>query len=78
MKIPFLHFIFEKVTLKKCSLSVTSDPVPTESIEFSFATVKMESVWTDNATGSREPGDPLSVFFDFKNQKGKTSWGEES
>ncbi len=78
LKIPFLHFIFEKVRLTKCSLSVTSDPVPTESIEFSFATVKMESVWTDNATGSREPGDPLSVFFDFKNQKGKTSWGEES
>jgi type VI protein secretion system component Hcp len=78
VKIPFLHFIFEKVILKKCSLSVTSDPIPTESIEFKFATVKMESVWTDNATGKREPGDPLSVFFDFDNQKGKTSWGAES
>jgi type VI protein secretion system component Hcp len=69
VKIPFLHFVFEEVLLKKCSLSVTSDPVPSESIEFKFSTVTMETVWTDNATGKREPGEPLSVFFDFANQK---------
>ena len=77
VKIPFLYFIFEKVLLKKCSLSVTGDPVPSETIEFKFASVRMETVWTDNATGKRETGGVLSVNFDFDQQKGKTSWEDE-
>jgi type VI protein secretion system component Hcp len=77
-KIPFLRLVFEKVTLKKCSLAVSSDPVPAESVEFKFGKVTMETVWTDNATGTREPGEPLRVFFDFKEQKGTSSWGEEA
>ncbi len=78
IKIPFLKLIFETVVLKKCSLSISTDPVPTESIDFKYAKVTMETIWTDNATGNREPGDPLRVWFDFDNQKGTSSWGEDA
>jgi len=73
-KIPFLRIIFEAVTLKKCSLSISNDPVPSESVEFKFKKVTMETIWTDNTTGQRILSEPRRVMWDFAGNSGKTSW----
>jgi type VI protein secretion system component Hcp len=68
-KIPFLRLMFEKVYLIKCGMSVTTAPTPTESIDFVFQKVQMETVWTDNETGKRVTGGINRVWFDFGNKE---------
>jgi type VI protein secretion system component Hcp len=64
-KIPFLRFVFERVLVTECDLSVTSAPVPEESVKFRFRKVQMETVWTDNETGQRVPGGINRVTYNF-------------
>lgn len=65
VKIPFLRLTFERLYLTGCELSVSSSPIPEESIEFVFEKVQMETVWTDNATGKRVSGGVNRVEYDF-------------
>jgi len=67
-KIPFLKFVFSKIQLTKCSLSISKDSPPSEDIEFWFDVVKMETMWTDNETGEKLPGGKNTISFDFGNK----------
>ena len=75
-KIPFLELWFEKVRLKECGVTTSKEDPISESVEFVFKVVRIATIWTDNATGQRQPGDPLYISFDFENTKGKLSWAK--
>jgi type VI secretion system Hcp family effector len=55
-KIPFLRLLFENVTVKSVSLSLSADEPPSESLQFTYDSVKMQYIWTANDTGSRVRG----------------------
>jgi len=67
-KIPFLRLIFTNVYIKSCTLNLAEES-PSEDIEFEYDTVRMETLWTDNATGERMPGEPVRVGWDLVGQK---------
>jgi type VI protein secretion system component Hcp len=75
-KIPFLQLTLEKVQLIDCKVTISKEQAPTENIEFKFGKAKMETIWTDNATGERTTGGALSVVFDFEETTGHVSWAE--
>jgi len=64
-KTPFLRFKFAEVHLTKCQVQVSRDGAPTETVEFWYKEVTMETVWTDNETGSRLPGGTNKIHFRF-------------
>lgn len=69
-KIPFLRLIFTNVYIKGCKLNmVAEEGLPSEDIEFEYDSVRMETLWTDNATGERMPGEPIKVGWDLPGQK---------
>jgi type VI protein secretion system component Hcp len=67
-KIPFVRLIFEKVRLKSCKLNLTNEDLPSEDVEFEYDVVKMECLWTDNATGDRRPEQPIRAGWDLLKQ----------
>jgi len=78
-KIPFVRLFFEKVRLKSCKLNLTNEQLPTEDIEFEYDVVKMQSVWTDNATGDRRPEEPIKAGWNLEanDQKGDYAFPAE-
>jgi type VI protein secretion system component Hcp len=68
-KIPFLRVIFKNVYITSCKLNLVNEESPSEDIEFEYDSLEMETLWTDNATGDRAPGDPVRVGWDLPNQK---------
>ena len=67
-KIPFLKFIFSKIQLTKCQMSISKDQPVSETVEFWFDEVKMETIWTDNETGEKIAGGKNTISFDFGNK----------
>lgn len=68
-KLPFLRLTFEEVHLKSCNLSLVSDELPSEEVQFEYSIVRMESLWTDNAIGDRKPSQPMKAGWDLENVK---------
>jgi len=64
-KTPFLKFVFTEVELTKCQLQITRDQPPSESVEFWFKEIEMETIWTDNETGERITGGRNTIRFRF-------------
>jgi len=69
IKIPFLRLIFENVHLKSIKLNLTNEDLPSEDIDFEYDVVRMESIWTDNATGNRLPQEPIRAGWNLPGQK---------
>jgi type VI protein secretion system component Hcp len=57
-KIPFLRLIFEDVYITSITFALSQDELPAETIKFTYDTVKMETIWTDNETGDRLTSEP--------------------
>jgi len=77
-KTPFLKFVFSQVELVDCKMQVSRDQPPSESVEFWFGKVQMETIWTDNETGEKIPGGKNRISFDFQSQdKDKKALFEE-
>jgi type VI protein secretion system component Hcp len=68
-KIPFVRLIFENVYVKSCKLNLVNDEMPSEDVEFEFDVVRMETLWTDNATGNRMPSEPIRIGWNLPEQK---------
>ena len=68
-KIPFVRLIFEGVFIKKITMSVSEDALPSETLVFSYERVQIESIWTDNETGKRLIEQPRHFGWDFENNK---------
>jgi len=69
IKAPFLRMVFENVTLRNCRLNLATEGLPTEDFEIEFNKVTIYSIWTDNATGERNPEKPIWVSWDLDAQK---------
>jgi type VI protein secretion system component Hcp len=67
-KTPFLRFTFTGIELVDCKMDISRDQPPSESVEFWFAKVTMETVWTDNTTGEKIAGGKNRITFDFQSQ----------
>ena len=68
-KIEFLRLIFEEVYLKTCVLNLATEGLPAEDLSFEYDTVRLESVWTDNAIGNRRPDQPIGAGWNLADQK---------
>lgn len=64
-KIPFVRFIFQGVFISSISMTLPEDSLPTETMNFAFDRVRMESLWTDNETGDRAIDRPRRAGWDF-------------
>jgi hypothetical protein len=53
---------------RSCSLTLATEGLPTETIEFEYNQVKVETLWTENATGKRLPSQPIAAGWDIKKQ----------
>ena|SRR5579871_4027167 len=72
-KIAFLDLIFKNVTFKKSAMQISGEGLPSESLEFTYETVTMTTIWTDNATGDRIPGGQNRAGWNFKDNVAATS-----
>ena len=70
IKAPFLRIKFEDVFLRTCSLQLATEGLPTESYEMEYNKVTVETWWTDNATGTRQPERPFRVSWDLNANQG--------
>jgi len=68
-KLPFLHLTFDKVNIKSIRLSLATEGLPTEEVEFEYKKVEMKCLWTDNATGNRLTSQPIGAGWDLQNQE---------
>ncbi|MEO8428652.1 MAG: type VI secretion system tube protein Hcp [Verrucomicrobiota bacterium] len=68
-KMPFVRLVFQNVYLKRCDLKLALVGLPTEDMEFQYDVVKMESLWTNNATGNRRPEKPIRAEWDLRSQE---------
>lgn len=68
-KIPFVRLVFESVYVTKISMSIPEDALPSESLDFHYERVRIESIWTDNETGERRVDRPQRFGWDFENNK---------
>jgi len=73
IKIPFVRLKFSGVRLTQSGMSVSTDPNLEEQAEFSIehGKVLLESICTDNASGTRVPGGTLRAGFNFAKQSDK-------
>lgn len=55
-KIPFLTLVFENAQVKSISMGISADERPSESLRFSYDTVKLKYIWTANDCGDRVKG----------------------
>lgn len=68
-KIPFVRFIFQGVYVNDISMTLPEDSLPTETMNFEYDRMRMESLWTDNETGDRAIDRPRRAGWDWmKNQ----------
>ena len=68
-KMEFLRLIFSNVYLTSCKLNLATEGLPSEDIEFEYDIVKMECLWTDNATGARLTSQPIKAGWDLDKQE---------
>ncbi len=68
LKIPFLRITFNDIMFRSCSLTLATEGLPSEVLEFEYNQVKVETLWTENATGKRLPSQPISAGWDIKKQ----------
>lgn len=68
-KIPFVKLVFEEVYIKSVKLNLVSDELPTEDVEIEYDTVKLHTLWTDNATGNRLPQEPIRIGWNLPRQE---------
>lgn len=66
-KVAFMTLTFNKVRVTKCAVQVSSDPTPSEHVEFTFEKVKLETLWTAN-TDAEYLGKPWAAEQDFGSQ----------
>ena len=73
-KTEFLALTFSDVYLKSCDLTLVSEELPSENINFEYSKVQLEATWTDNAMGTVR-AEPVRAEWDLR--KGADNEEEE-
>jgi type VI protein secretion system component Hcp len=70
VKTPFVRLVFEDVSISSISMSLPDNALPTETLQFKYKKVQMESIWTGNETGERKVGRPRTFGWNFETNNG--------
>lgn len=67
-KMAFMIITFENVYLTSCNLNLAVEGTPSEDYNFQYEVVRIQSRWTSNATGDRNPAQPIGSGWDLTKQ----------